>query len=105
MATPVVAGLAALIRSYFPTLTALQVRQAIERSATVPGTDIPVLKPGTRDAVALSELSRTGGYINAYAAVEAAAQMEQEQKKTATPQPTRQEKLPAASFKNSKLKS
>ena len=107
MATPVVSGLAALIRSYFPTLTAAQVRAVIESSATVPGADIPVLKPGTKETVALSDISRTGGYINAYAAVQAAAEMEQEQKKLAKPataQP-KQEKLPAASFKNTKLKS
>jgi len=74
MATPVVVGLAALIRSYFPALSAQQVKQAIEKSVTIPDLSIPVIKPGTKDEkVLFSDLSITGGIINAEGAVKLAA--------------------------------
>ena len=71
MATPVVAGVAALIRGYFPDLTAVQVKQVIDKSAT-PQTD-KVKLPGTNDLVNLSDISKTGGEINAYNAVKLAS--------------------------------
>jgi cell wall-associated protease len=69
-ACPMVAGLAALIWSYYPQFTYLQVRQCIEKSATP--IDIMVIKPGTTDKVAFSSLSKTGGIVNAYKAIEEA---------------------------------
>jgi cell wall-associated protease len=71
MASPVVAGLAALIMEYFPTLSARQVKQVIEQSAKKPTAEVN--KPGSEDMIATSELSRTGGIINAYEAVKLAA--------------------------------
>ena len=79
MASPVVAGMAALIMSYFPDLTAQQVKSIIEQSSTkLP--DIKVSKPGTDEVVHLSELSTTGGIINAYAAVKLAEKISSEKK-------------------------
>jgi subtilisin family serine protease len=74
MAAPVVSGLAALIMSYYPQLTAEQVRAIILESATrFPNQR--VVKPGEEAGqVAFSELSATGGVVNAYEALRLAAQ-------------------------------
>ena len=69
-ACPMVAGLAAFIWSYYPQFTYQQVRECIEASATP--VDIMVTKPGTTDKVVFSSLSKTGGIINAYKAIEEA---------------------------------
>lgn len=72
MASPVVAGVAAMIRSYYPDLTASQVRSIILASATK--VDRKVIKPGTEDEkVAFSDLCATGGVVNAYEALKLAA--------------------------------
>ncbi len=71
MASPVVAGLAALIMEYFPTLSAAQVKEVIEKSAQQPSGK--VRNPGSGEEVPLAELSRTGGIINAYEAIQLAA--------------------------------
>ncbi len=75
MASPVVAGLAGLLRSYYPKLSAEQIRQAIDGSATNLGTGVKTLKPGTQDEVSLSSLCKSGGLLNAYGAVESAEKM------------------------------
>jgi subtilisin family serine protease len=73
MAAPVVTGLAALLRSYYPELTAVQVKKVIEESVMRPDTSVTCIKPGTKnDAIPFVQLSTTGGIINAYQAVEAA---------------------------------
>ena len=66
-ACPMVAGLAALVWSYFPQFTYQQVRQCIEASATP--VNMMVTKPGTNDKVPFSSLSKTGGIVNAYKAI------------------------------------
>ena len=73
MASPVVTGLAALIFEYFPNLTPEQVKSIIEKSVAKP--DIKAKKPGDEVEVYMSELSRTGGIVNAYEAVKLAASM------------------------------
>lgn len=71
MATPIVTGLAALIRSYYPELSAVQVKRVIEESVMKPQTTVPSIKPGSRDENApFAYLSRTGGIINAFKAIE-----------------------------------
>lgn len=70
MASPVVAGLAALILEYYPNFTPQQVKTIIEKSA-VPLTG-EVTNPGTGEKVPLSALSRTGGLVNAYEAIKMA---------------------------------
>lgn len=71
MASPVVAGLAALILSYYPALSPVQVKEVIERSVT-PVTE-QVVMPGKEDKVAFQTLCRTGGIVNAYEALRLAA--------------------------------
>lgn len=75
MAAPVVSGLAALIMSHFPDLTAAQVRTIILDSA-VRYTDRGVTLPGTEgEMVPFGTLSVTGGIVNAHAALRMAEQM------------------------------
>ncbi len=73
MATPVVTGVAALLMSYFPKLTAADVKKLILDTATRYG-DTMVARPGSSDGekVRFGALSSTGGVVNAYAAVKAA---------------------------------
>jgi subtilisin family serine protease len=70
MASPVVAGVAALIREYFPSLNAEQVKYVIEKSAVAPDEQVTI--PGTETQVPLSELCTSGGILNAYSAVKLA---------------------------------
>jgi subtilisin family serine protease len=73
MSTPIVTGLAALIRSYYPELSAVQVKQIIENSVVKPDTSIANMKPGPQPtAVPFTTLSKTGGIVNAYFAISAA---------------------------------
>lgn len=73
MASPVVAGVAALILQYYPQFTPQQVKLIIEQSAVpFPST---VTNPGTGEEVKLSELSRTGGVVNAYEAIRMADEL------------------------------
>ncbi|MFT3747554.1 MAG: S8 family peptidase [Agriterribacter sp.] len=95
MASPVVAGMAALLMSYFPDLTAQQIKSVIEQSTTKIN-DLKVKKPGTDEDVNMSELSTTGGIINAYAAVKLAETLSSSQKK----QP--ETVLPKAKMKSTK---
>jgi subtilisin family serine protease len=74
VAAPVVSGVAALLMAYFPELSAAQVRQVILETATrFPGQRVEL--PGGGGSVAFEELSVTGGIVNAYAAVQRAAQL------------------------------
>lgn len=85
MAAPVVTGIAALIRSYYPDLSATQVKYAIQQSAFGCDSTIKVVKPGTKDKVSLRDLCQTGGFVNAYRALEIASNLkpEADKKKTA----------------------
>ena len=75
MASPVVAGVAALIMSYYPTLTATDVRRVILESSTRMA-DKRVLRPGDSGGdVAFGDLSVTGGIVNAYAALKMAEEI------------------------------
>ncbi|AQG78505.1 S8 family peptidase [Spirosoma montaniterrae] len=71
MAAPCVAGVAALLRSYFPNLTAIQVKEILLKSSYKP--DVLVRKPGRSDEkIPFKSLSRSGGLLNAYGAVKTA---------------------------------
>jgi cell wall-associated protease len=74
MASPVVAGLAALIREYYPKLTALQVKDIIIRSVVKPDHPVSVLVGGSPQQVRLSDISLSGGIVNAYQALKLAAE-------------------------------
>ncbi|RMG85041.1 MAG: peptidase S8 [Bacteroidetes bacterium] len=79
MASPVTAGIAAVIRSYYPELTAVQVKEAILKSVVKqPG---KVKTPGSGQLVPFSELCQTGGYVNAAKAIAIASKMKGKNKK------------------------
>ena len=85
MACPVVAGTAALLLEYYPNLTAVQLKEAIEKSAVVPNDK--VTNPETKEKVSLSDLSKTGGFLNAYEAMKYAGTIQT--KKALTLPPTK----------------
>jgi len=81
MASPVVAGVAAILRSYFPTLSARQVKEILME--TVVPLNQKVKKPGkSGDLVPFSNLSVSGGTINALKAAEKAAKVKGKRKKS-----------------------
>ena len=86
MACPVVAGVAALLLQYYPKLTALQLKEAIEKSSVV--SNEKVNNPETKEKVLLSDLSKTGGFLNAFEAVKYADNMKTTNKKIVIPQTT-----------------
>ena len=67
MAAPAVAGVAAVIRSYYPSLTAVQVKQVLMQSGLT--TKTAVLVPGTDKTAPMSSISKTGKMLNAYNAL------------------------------------
>ena len=71
MASPAAAGVAALIRSYYPELSAVQVKHIMETS--VVKQEGEVTKPGTTEKVKFSELCVSGGTVSATNAVTMAA--------------------------------
>ena len=79
-ACPIASGVAALIWSYFPDLTTDQVKNIINQSSRkLDG--LKVTEPGTGKEVPFSELSITGGMVNAYDAVKLAQTMKIEPSK------------------------
>ncbi|PSL43773.1 subtilase family protein [Chitinophaga niastensis] len=75
MAAPVVVGVAALVLSYYPELSARQLKYILEKSASpLPDGSTEVNKPGTQDEkINFADLSVTGGLVNAYDALKLAA--------------------------------
>ena len=73
MASPVTAGVAAFLLSYYPTLSAEQLKYVLENSAIK--TDDIAPMPGTGEDVVFSELSKPGGLLNASEAVKLADQV------------------------------
>jgi subtilisin family serine protease len=79
-AAPVVSGLAALLMSYFPELSAADVRRVILESVT-PLADRPVVLPGDGSARAtFADLAAVGGIVNAYEAVRLAERIAAERR-------------------------
>ena len=76
MASPAVAGVAALIRSYYPNLTAAQVKQILMDSGLPIKTRV-VVGGDTNNIKAFSELSKSGKIVNAYNALLLAEKMSQ----------------------------
>jgi cell wall-associated protease len=77
-ASPITAGIAALVLEYYPNLSAKQLKQVILESA-VPLTGTMVLKPGSQtEKVDFTSLSKTGGVVNAYRALLAASKLKGE---------------------------
>lgn len=68
MASPEVAGIATLVRSYYPQLSASQVKHIIMNSGVK--IDFKVIKPGEKEEmVPFSDLSVSGSVVNAYNAL------------------------------------
>ena len=68
MASPNVAGVASLVRAYFPTLTAVQVKRVIMDSGTPIATTVTIGET-TKTSTTLGEISKTGKIVNAYNAL------------------------------------
>lgn len=68
MASPNVAGVAALIRSYYPKLTASQVKHILMDSGVAITTDV-VVGGNPKDTRSFSTLSQSGKIVNAYNAI------------------------------------
>jgi cell wall-associated protease len=70
MASPIVCGVAALVRSYYPKLSASQVKQILLDSG-VAYDNLKVQVPGEKEGVLrpFSELSKSGKVVNAYNAL------------------------------------
>lgn len=82
MAAPVVAGLAAMIRSYYPNLSAVETKQIIMESVEKPNqlVQIKVGEDATK-TVRLADISVTGGIVNAYNAIIKAEEYTNKKKK------------------------
>ena len=74
MASPVAAGVAGLLKSYFPKLTPQQIIDLMMRSGTTINEDVN--KPGTKDEMTqLDKLCKSGKIVNALEAVKLALQL------------------------------
>jgi len=80
MAAPVVSGLAAMIRAYYPSLTAEQVKEVILKSVTKVDQKVKVKSEGSSKRVYLDEISVSGGVVNAYKAIEEANKLVSQKK-------------------------
>jgi subtilisin family serine protease len=69
MAAPMVSGLAALLRSYFPKLSALQVKTLILNSVYKVPQKVKVAEYGRTARVSFSDVCISAGVVNAYTAV------------------------------------
>lgn len=77
MASPVVAGIAALIMTYYPDLTATQIKDILMKTVTKPEHEM-VQRPGNVGKpvlVPFSSLSVSGGIVNAYNALKLADEL------------------------------
>ncbi|WP_442795608.1 S8 family peptidase [Pelobium manganitolerans] len=72
MASPVVSGIAALIRSYYPSLSATQVKQIIMDSSVKVNHPVTVMVDEKPTQINFSDLSISGGVANAYEALKMA---------------------------------
>jgi len=67
MAAPAVSGVAALVRSYYPKLTAAEVKTILMNSGLPIKKSVVVGESG--EAVLFSSISQSGGMVNAYNAI------------------------------------
>ena len=74
MASPNAAGVAALIRSYFPNLKAKQVKYILMNSGTAVDSNVEV-GGDPKDLRSLSQISTSGKMVNAYNAFKMAEEM------------------------------
>ncbi|MBL0685340.1 S8 family peptidase [Aquimarina mytili] len=75
-ATPIVSGIAALIRSHYPDLSASQVKEILMKSGISYNIDVEIiLDDDTKKMVPFSSLSKSGKVVNAYNALLLAEKM------------------------------
>ena len=76
MAAPVTAGVAAVLKSYYPTLTAAQIKKILVKSSIKDHKSAKVMKPGSNEElVKFEKLSKNAGIVNLYEAVRLAEKM------------------------------
>ncbi len=76
LSAPIVSGVAALIRSYYPSLSAAQVKTILMESGTSYDIDVEIKQEdGTQKMVPFAELSKSGKVVNAYNALLMAEEM------------------------------
>lgn len=68
MATPMVVGVAALIKAYYPTLTMVEIKDIILQTVDTYNVDI-IVKNKPKKIIPFSNLSKSGGVLNAYNAM------------------------------------
>lgn len=74
MAAPIVSHIAAMIRSYFPSLSAVDVKKIIKQSVWKPNEqDISYDIPQKEETKSLSEIASAGGIVNAAKAIQIAS--------------------------------
>ncbi len=79
MAAPMVAGVAAMLKSYFPNMSMLEIKNVIlETSKKYPKNTFPM--PGEETQVMLKDLSITGGVVDVSAAVKKCLALEKAKK-------------------------
>jgi len=81
MASPAAAGVAAIIRSYYPELSAVQVKSIMEKS--VVKQEGEVFKPGSTEKVPFSSLCASGGIVSSTQAVDLAEKTKAKKNKKA----------------------
>ncbi|MFN6320892.1 MAG: S8 family peptidase [Bacteroidota bacterium] len=89
MAAPVVSGIAALLLSYHPDISAKQLIEILEQSSKKINITFP--KPGAQEKIMLSDLSITGAIVNTYDALKLASKVKGE-RKIANPPPVKKKK-------------
>ena len=73
MASPVAAGVAAVLKSYYPSLTPQQIKKILIKSSLKTYKGKKVIKPGTKDElIKFEKLGKNAGTINLYQAVKMA---------------------------------
>jgi subtilisin family serine protease len=72
MASPVTAGVAAVLKSYYPTLTAEQIKKILIKSSLKTYKGQKVLKPGSEELIKFEKLGKNAGVLNLYEAVKMA---------------------------------
>jgi subtilisin family serine protease len=73
MATPVACGVAAVLKSYYPTLTPQQLKKILIKSSIKTYKSEKVIKPGsTTETIKFDKLGKNGGIVNLFEAVKMA---------------------------------
>jgi subtilisin family serine protease len=73
MASPVTCGVAAVLKSYYPSLSPQQIKKILIKSSNKNFKSAKVIKPGTKDElIKFDKLGKNGGVVNLYEAIKMA---------------------------------